>query len=152
MPVKAIPDGYTSITPYLVCKGAAQAIEFYAKAFGAEETVRMPGPGGKIMHAEIRIGNAIVMLADENPERGALSPQTIGGAGVSIMLYTENVDAVHSAAVNAGAKSTSAPEDMFWGDRMGTVTDPFGHSWAIATHKEDVSPEEMGKRMAAIGS
>ena len=149
MAVKAIPEGYHSVTPYLVVKGAAEAIEFYKKALGAVETVRMPGPGGRIMHAEVKIGNSMVMLSDEHPERGYLSPKTIGGAGVSIMLYTDSVDATYKQALAAGATSNTPPEDMFWGDRMANITDPFGHSWAIATHTEDVSPEEMQKRMMA---
>lgn len=152
MAVKAIPDGYYSLTPYLNVKGAAQAIEFYQKAFGATEIVRMPGPGDRIMHAEVRIGNSVLMLADENPDRGQLSPATLGGAGSSIMLYTSDVDATFKQALAAGATEVMAPMDMFWGDRMGNLKDPFGHSWAIATHKEDVSPEEMGKRMASQGA
>ena len=150
MGVKAIPDGYYSLTPYLVIKGAAEAIEFYKKVFGAVETVRMPGPGGQIMHAEVKIGNTMLMLSDENAERGYLSPATRGGATSSVMLYTDDVDATFKKALAAGAKQQTAPEDMFWGDRMGNLTDPFGHNWAIATHKEDVSPEEMQKRMAAM--
>jgi len=152
MGVKAIPDGYYSLTPYLVIKGAAEAIEFYKKAFGAVETVRMPGPGGRIMHAEVQIGNSMLMLSDENPERGYLSPATRGGNTSSTMLYTDDVDAVFKKAVAAGARADQPPTDMFWGDRMGNITDPFGHSWAIATHKEDVSPEEMGRRMAMQGA
>ena len=152
MAVKAIPDGYSSLTPYLVCKGAAKAIDFYTKAFGGQETVRMPGPGGQIMHAEIKIGNAMLMLSDENKERGNLSPESIGGTGTSIMFYTDDVDAVYNRAIAAGAKSEMPPADMFWGDRMGNLVDPFGHKWAIATHKEDVSPDEMEKRMQAIGT
>jgi PhnB protein len=147
MAVNAIPEGYYSLTPYLVVKGAAEAIEFYKKAFGAVETMRMDGPGGRIMHAEVKIGNSTLMLGDENPERHALSPATLGGAGCSVMLYTDDTDATFKAAVAAGARADQPPTDMFWGDRMGNVTDPFGHSWAIATHKEDVSPEEMQKRM-----
>ena len=150
MSVKAIPEGYYSLTPYLVCKGAAEAIEFYQKAFGAVETVRMPGPGGRIMHAEVKIGNSMLMLSDENPERGNVSPATLGGTTGSVMIYTDDVDATFKNAIAGGARSTSEPADMFWGDRMGTITDPFGHNWAIATHKEDVSPEEMEKRMAAM--
>ena len=150
MGVKSIPDGYYSLTPYLVIKGAAEAIEFYKKAFGAAEILRMPGPGGRIMHAEIKIGNSIMMLADENPERGYLSPATRGGNTSSVMFYTDDVDATFKKAIAAGAKQVSAPEDMFWGDRMGNLTDPFGHSWAIATHKEDVSPAEIEKRMKAM--
>ena len=147
MAVKAIPDGYASITPYLFIKGADKALDFYKKVFGAVETVRMPGPGGRVMHAEIKIGNSMVMLADENPERHSLSPLTIGGAGSSIMLYTDDVDATFKKAVAAGARSNQEPTDMFWGDRMANITDPFGHPWAIATHKEDVSPDEMERRM-----
>lgn len=152
MAAKAIPEGYYSLTPYLVCKGAAKAIDFYTKAFGGQETVRMPGPGGQIMHAEMKIGNAMLMLADENKERGHLSPESIGGTATSIMFYTDDVDAVFNRAVAAGAKSEMPPADMFWGDRMGNLVDPFGHKWAIATHKEDVSPDEMEKRMQAIGT
>jgi PhnB protein len=152
MAVKAIPDGYYSLTPYLVCKGAAKAIDFYTKAFGAQEIVRMPGPGERIMHAEVKIGNSILMLSDENKERGALSPETIGGTAASVMFYTDDVDAVFNRAVANGAQPEMAPADMFWGDRMGNLVDPFGHKWAIATHKEDVTPDEMQKRMAAIGS
>ena len=149
MVVKAIPDGYYSLTPYLVCRGAAKAIEFYTKVFGAVETVRMPGPGGVLMHAEIKIGNSMLMLADENPQQGQLAPESLGGSPCSIMFYTDDVDQVFNRAVGAGAKSEMPPADMFWGDRMGNIVDPFGHKWAIATHKEDVSPEEMEKRMAA---
>jgi PhnB protein len=143
MAVKAIPDGYSSLTPYLVCKGAAKAIDFYTKVFGAQETVRMPGPHGQIMHAEVKIGNAMLMLSDENKEQGSLSPDTIGGTACSVMF---------KRAVAAGAKAEMPPTDMFWGDRMGNLVDPFGHKWAIATHKEDVSPGEMEKRMQAIGT
>ena len=150
MSVKAIPEGYYSLTPYLVIKGAAEAIEFYKAAFGAVEIMRMPGPGGRVMHAEVKIGNAMLMLSDENPERGFLSPASRGGATSSVMLYTDDVDATFKKALAAGATQVSAPEDMFWGDRMGNLTDPFGHSWAVATHKEDVTPEEMQKRMAAM--
>ena len=151
MAVKAIPEGYYSLTPYLVISGAADAIEFYKKAFGAEEIVRMPGPGGRIMHAEVKIGNSVLMLSDENPERGHMSPKSRGGATGSVMLYTDDVDAVFNKAVAAGARADMPPTDMFWGDRMGNLTDPFGHTWAIATHKEDVSPEEMGRRMKEQG-
>ena len=150
MAVKAIPEGYYSLTPYLVVKGAAEAIEFYTKAFGATEMMRMPGPGGKIMHAELQIGNSVLMLSDENPERGYLSPASRGGNTSSVMFYTDDVDAAFRKAIAAGAKETTPVTDMFWGDRMGNLTDPFGHSWAIATHKEDVSPQEMEKRMAAM--
>jgi PhnB protein len=152
MAVQAIPDGYYSLTPYLVCKGAAKAIDFYTRVFGAQETVRMPGPHGSIAHAEVKIGNSMLMLADENKERGHLSPDSIGGTACSIMFYTDDVDQVFTRAVAAGAKAEMPPADMFWGDRMGNLVDPFGHKWAIATHKEDVSPAEMEKRMAAMGS
>ena len=152
MAVKAIPDGYSSLTPYLVCKGAAKAIDYYTKVFGAQETVRMPGPGGHVMHAELKVGNSMLMLSDENKERGHFSPVTIGGTATSIMFYTDDVDAVFNRAIAAGAKSEMPPADMFWGDRMGNLVDPFGHKWAIATHKEDVSPGEMEKRMQAIGT
>jgi len=149
MSVKAVPDGYYSLTPYLHVRGAAAAIAFYTKAFGATELARLPGPGDTIMHAEVKIGNSILMLSDENPERGAISPQALGGTATSLMFYTDDVDAVFTQAVAAGAKEVMAPMDMFWGDRMGNLIDPFGHQWAIATHKEDLSPEEMQKRMAA---
>ena len=151
MPVKAIPEGYHSITPYLVCKDAAKAIEFYTKAFGAKEFVRMPGPEGRIMHAEIKIGDSNVMLSDENPDRGAVAPSG-SGRSISLMFYTDDVDRTFKRAIDAGASSIDAPNDMFWGDRMGTLQDPFGHQWAIATHVEEISPEEMQKRMAAIGT
>jgi uncharacterized glyoxalase superfamily protein PhnB len=151
MAVKAVPDGYHTLTPYLVCQGAADAITFYEKAFGATELVRMPGPGGSVMHAELRIGTSMLMLSDENPERGALSPKTVGGSPVSVFIYTEDVDALFARAVKAGAQGVAPPADMFWGDRFAQVVDPFGHSWAMATHKEDVSPEEMGRRMQAMG-
>lgn len=153
MAVKAIPDGYHSITPYLICKGASKAIEFYTRAFGAKETVRMPGPEGRIMHAEVKIGTSMLMLADENPERGAVAPHTGTLArSASIMLYTDDVDATFKRALDLGASSIQTPTDMFWGDRMGNLMDPFGHQWAIATHKEDVTPDEMQKRMQAIGT
>ena len=153
MAVKAIPEGYHSITPYLVCKGAAKAIEFYTKAFGAAEMVRMPGPEGRIMHAEVKIGDSMVMLADENPDRGAVAP-TPGSLArsMSIMFYTDDVDATFKRALDLGASSIQTPTDMFWGDRMANLMDPFGHQWAIATHKEDVTPDEMEKRMQAIGT
>ncbi len=151
MAAKAIPEGYNSITPYLVCKGAEKAIEYYTNVFGAQETMRMPGPEGRIMHAEIRIGDSTVMLADENPERGAVAPSG-KGRSQSLMLYTENVDTLFKRAIDFGARSIQEPTDMFWGDRMGNLEDPFGHQWAVATHKEDVTPDEMEKRMQAIGT
>ena len=152
MAVKAIPDGLLLVDAVPGVQGAAKAIDYYTKVFGAQETVRMPGPGGRIMHAELKIGNSMLMLSDENPERGYLSPETVAGRSQSIMLYTEDVDAVFKRAISAGANIRGAAADMFWGDRMGNVVDPFGHKWAIATHKEDVTPDEMEKRMAAIGS
>ncbi len=147
--VKPIPDGYHSVTPYLIVKAGMAAIEFYKKAFGAKELFRIPGPDGKVGHAEIGIGDSVVMLADEHPEMGAKSPQTIGGTPVSILLYVEDVDAVVRQAVTAGAKIQRPVEDKFYGDRMGTLDDPFGHIWHVATHIENVSPEEMKKRAAA---
>jgi PhnB protein len=146
--VKPIPDGYHSVTPYLIVNGGAAAIEFYKKAFGATEVMRLPGPDGKVGHAEIRIGDSVIMLADEHPEMGAKSPQTIGGSPVSIMLYVEDVDAIVRQAVAAGAKIQRPVEDKFYGDRMGTLDDPFGHVWHVATHTENVTPEEMKKRAA----
>src|SRR5438045_3682316 len=144
---KPIPDGYHTATPNITVKGADKAIEFYKKAFGAEEMVRFPGPGGHgIMHAEIKIGNSIIMLHDEFPGMGASSPLTLGGITGTVFLYVEDVDAVHAQAVAAGATVRVPVMDMFWGDRTGRVVDPFGHEWAIATHKEDVSPEEIGRR------
>ena len=148
---KPIPDGYHTATPYLIVNGAAQAIEFYKKAFGATEIMRMAQPGGKVGHAEIKIGDSIIMLADESPDVGARSPQSIGGSPVSIMLYVEDVDRIFSQAVAAGAKVRRPVADQFYGDRTGGIEDPFGHLWYIATHKEDVSPEEMRKRAAAAG-
>ncbi|MFY9583403.1 MAG: VOC family protein [Candidatus Acidiferrales bacterium] len=147
--VKAIPDGYHTATPYLIIKDAARAIEFYKKAFGATEIMRMAEPSGKVTHAEIKIGNSPIMLADEFPEMGARSPQTIGGSPVSIFLYVENVDALANQAIAAGAKVLMPVQDQFWGDRYGKLADPFGHLWDIATHKEDVAPEEIHKRAAA---
>jgi PhnB protein len=145
--VKKIPAGYHSATPYLVVSDAARAIDFYKRAFGASELARMGTPEGKIGHAELKIGDSIIMLSDEL--MGNRSPQTLGGSPVSIFLYVEDVDSVFNQAVNAGAKSDASPTDMFWGDRFGRLTDPFGHVWAIATHIEDVAPEEMKKRAKA---
>ena len=149
MPVKPVPDGYHSVTPYLIVKGAARAIEFYARAFGAVELMRMPEPDGRIGHAEVRIGDSPVMLADEHPEIGAKSPQTFGGSPVTLLLYVEDVDTTVARAVAAGAKLTRAVADQFYGDRSGAVTDPFGHVWFVATHVADVQPEEMERRRAA---
>jgi uncharacterized glyoxalase superfamily protein PhnB len=147
-----IPKGYHIITPSIVVRGAAQAIEFYKKAFGAKERSRMPGPNGKLLHAEIKIGDSIIMLSDEMPTMGANSPQTVGGTSSSLMIYTKNADALFQQAVAAGAKPTMPVADQFWGDRYGRVTDPFGHDWQIATHKEDLTPKEMAKRAAAMFS
>lgn len=144
--VKTIPQGYHSITPYLICKGASEAIDFYKKAFGATEDMRMPKPDGAIGHAELSIGDSKIMLADEYPEMGYRSPQSLGGAGVSIMLYIEKVDEVFKRAIAAGAKELQAVTNQFYGDRSGTLQDPFGHVWTVATHVEDVPPEEMGRR------
>ncbi len=149
--VKPIPEGYHTATPYLIVHDGARAIEFYKKAFGATELMRMAGPSGKIGHAEIKIGDSPIMLADEVTEMGYRSPQSLGGSPVSILLYVEDVDTVFSQAVAAGAKVQRPVRDQFYGDRLGGVTDPFGHVWYIATHKEDVSPEEMQKRAAAAG-
>jgi PhnB protein len=149
--VKPIPEGYHTATPYLIVKDAARAIEFYKKAFGATELMRMPGPDGKIGHAEIKIGDSPIMLADEVPGMGFRSPESLGGSPISILLYVEDVDVVFSEALAAGAKVQRPVADQFYGDRTGGVTDPFGHVWYIATHKEDVSPEEMKKRAAAAG-
>ena len=145
--IKAIPDGYHTLTPHLVVKGAAQAIEFYKKAFGAEEIRRMPGPDGKsLMHAELKIGDSRLFLVDEFPEMDCRGPQSIGGSPVTIHMYVNDVDAALDKAVSAGAQVQMPLADMFWGDRYGVLTDPFGHSWSIATHKEDLTPEEIGER------
>ncbi len=146
---KPIPDGYHTATPYLIIGGAGDAIEFYKKAFGAQELFRFPTPDGKIGHAEIKIGDSPIMLADEYPEMGYKGPQSLGGSPVSIMIYVEDVDTIFNQAVAAGATVKEAVTDKFYGDRLGTVTDPFGHVWHISTHKEDVSIEEMQKRAQA---
>lgn len=147
--VKPIPEGYHSVTPYLIIKGAADAIEFYKKAFGATELFRLADPSGKIGHAEIKIGDSPIMLADEVTGMGYLSPQSLNGSPVSLMIYVEDVDAVFAQALAAGAKEVKPVEDKFYGDRSGSLTDPYGHEWHVSTHKEDVSPEEMDKRAAA---
>jgi PhnB protein len=149
MPAKPIPDGYYTVTPYLYIRGAASAIEFYKKAFAATELFRLPMPGGKIGHAELKIGNSPIMLADEAPEMGARSPQSLGGVASSFLLYVPDVDAQFARAVAAGAKVVRPVKDQFYGDRSGLLEDPFGHLWTVATHKEDVSMEEMRKRMEA---
>lgn len=149
MPVKPIPEGYHSVTPYLIVKDAARAIEFYKKAFGARELLRLGGTEGQVGHAEIQIGDSPVMLADEHPGIGALGPQSLGGAAVSLLLYVADADAVVKQAEMAGATVERPVKDQFYGDRSGTVADPFGHKWTIATHREDVSPEEMRRRFEA---
>jgi PhnB protein len=149
MAVKPIPEGYHSVTPHLIIKGAADAIEFYKKAFGATELFRFPSPDGKIGHAEIKIGDSPIMLADEYPDMGYIGPQSLGGSPVSLMIYVEDVDTVFNRAVEAGAAIKEALQDKFYGDRLGTLTDPFGHVWHVSTHKEDVSPEEMERRAKA---
>jgi PhnB protein len=143
------PEGYQTVTPYLVVKGGAAAIEFYGKAFGAIELFRMPDPSGRVGHAELKIGDSVVMLADEHPELGYLGPQSPGGTPISLMIYVEDVDTVFKRAITSGAEQKKPVKDEFYGDRMGTVIDPFGHIWHIATHKEDVSQEEMNQRAAA---
>ena len=145
--VNPIPEGMHTVTPHLVCAGAGAAIDFYKKAFGATETVRMPGPGGKLMHASIRIGDSAVMLVDEMPEWGSLGPKALKGSPVVIHLYVDDVDAFTVRAVAAGAKVTMPVADMFWGDRYGQLEDPFGHRWSVATHVRDVSPAEMQQAM-----
>ena len=150
MPVKPIPDGYHSVTPYLIVDGAARAIEFYEQAFGATELMRMPGPGGKLGHAEISIGDSVIMLADEHPGIGTRGPRAFGGSPVSVLLYVEDVDGTVKTAVASGAKLLEPVGDKFYGDRSGTIEDPFGHRWHIASHVEDVSAEEMDKRMKQV--
>lgn len=145
--VKPIPDGMHSVTPHLVCAGAAEAIEFYKKAFNAVEVGRLAGPQEKLMHAMIRIGDSGVMLADEFPDFGSFGPKSLKGSPVTIHLYVEDVDAFVKRAVDAGAKITMPLDDMFWGDRYGKLEDPFGHHWSVATHIRDVNPEEMRQAM-----
>src|SRR3712207_6742438 len=145
--VKPIPDGYPRVTPYLIVEGGEAALEFYGRIFGARERMRMPAPEGKIGHAEIEIGDSVVMLADESPDMGALSPTTIGGSPVTLSIYVEDVDAVFEAALEAGATSVRPIENQFYGDRIGQFEDPFGHRWHVATPVEGGPPDEMGKRM-----
>jgi PhnB protein len=147
--VKPVPDGYHAVTPYLIVNDGPAALEFYKKAFGAVELLRMPRPDGRIGHAEIKIGDSPVMLADEHPEIGALSPQSVGGSPVSIHLYVADVDAMFNQAVAAGASVVRPLQNQFYGDRTGGVKDPFGYQWYVATHIEDVSPEELQRRAAA---
>jgi PhnB protein len=148
--VKPIPDGYSAVTPYLTVKGAAQAIDFYKKAFGAEEVMRMPMPDGRVAHAEIRIGGAMIMLSDESDEWKAFSPQTVGDTSVAIMLYVPDVDATVKRAVDAGATLTMPVADQFYGDRSAGLKDPFGHKWSVATHVEDVPDDEIARRAAKL--
>ena len=150
MAVKAIPDGYHSVTPYLIVKGADRAIEFYKNAFGAALRMRMDGPNGTVGHAEIEIDGSAVMLADEFPDMGFRSPQSLGGAGVSLHLYVRDVDACFDKAVAAGAKELRPVQDQFYGDRSGTMEDPFGHVWTVSTHKEDLSADEIRRRAEAV--
>ena len=147
--VKSIPDGYASAIPYLIIDGAASALEFYKKAFGATEVMRFPQPDGKIGHAEMKIGGALFMLADEFPGMNYRGPRSLGGSPVSVMVYVENVDALAQRAEKAGAKIQRAVADQFYGDRTCTLEDPFGHVWHFATHKEDLSPGEMQERAAS---
>jgi PhnB protein len=149
--VKPIPDGYHGALPYLICKGAAKAIDFYKKAFGATETMRFEGPGGTIGHAEIRIGDAVIMLADENPAMGARSPQTLGGSAASVYMYVEDVEAFAHRATECGAKVLHPMTTRFYGDRSIGLQDPFGHVWGFATHVEDVPMDELKKRAAKCG-
>ena len=146
--VKSIPDGYHSVTPYLIVQGAADAIEFYKKAFGATELFRMEHEG-KVGHAEIKIGDSPIMPADEHPEMGHVGPKTLGGSPVGIMIYVDDVDTIFNQAIESEGEQVKPLQDQFYGDRSGTLKDPFGHVWTVATHKEDVTPEEMDKRMAA---
>jgi len=145
--VKAIPDGYATVTPYLIVDGAAAAIEFYGAVLGASERMRLPAPEGKIGHAELMIGDSVILLADEFPGMGALGPRSIGGTPVTLHVYVEDADVVFDSAIRAGASSITPVEDRFYGDRSGVFEDPFGHRWDVATHIEDVPPEEMAKRM-----
>lgn len=149
--VKPIPEGYHSVTPYLIFSGASDAIAFYKKALGAEEIMRMAAPGGRVGHAELQIGDSRIMLADEHPELQALSPKTIGGSPVTLHLYVENVDAAVERAIAAGATLVRPVADQFYGDRTGGIADPFGYRWFIATHKEDLTMDEIRRRAAAQG-
>ncbi|MFY9224247.1 MAG: VOC family protein [Blastocatellia bacterium] len=148
MSVKPIPEGFHTLTPHIILKNASEAIEFYKKAFGAEEIFRMPTPDGKIGHAELKIGDSMLMLCDEYPEMGCLSPQTIGNTPVTLSLYVENADDAFNTAVAAGATVKMPLADQFWGDRYGQVTDPYGHCWSICTHIKDMTPEEIAQASA----
>ncbi len=145
--VKPVPDGMRTVTPHLVCAGAADAIEFYKRAFKAEEVMRLPGPDGKLMHAQIRIGDSAVMLVDEMPAWGSLGPKSLKGSPVTLHLFVEDVDAVMQTAADAGARVTMPAADMFWGDRYGVLEDPFGHHWSVATHQHDLDPAQIMQAM-----
>jgi len=145
--VKPIPDGYPQVTPYLAVDGASAAIDFYSKVFGATERMRMPAPGGRIGHAELEIGDSLIMLADEHPELGVRGPKAVGGTPVTISVYVDDVDGIFELALKEGATATRQVENQFYGDRSGQLEDPFGHRWSVATHVEDVPPDEMAKRM-----
>ena len=147
--VRPVPAGYHTVTPYLTVRGAANAIEFYKRAFGAKELMRLPAPGGALGHAEIRIGGSVVMLSDEFPGAATKPPAALGGTTGYVFLYVPDVDRTFAQAVAAGARVVTPLADMFWGDRFGTLLDPFGHAWSLATHKEDVPPKEMAKRAQA---
>ncbi len=147
--VDSVPDGYATVTPYLVVRNCAEAIEFYKKAFGAEEVMRMPTPDGeRVMHAEIRVGGSAIMMTDELPGMDCRSPQALGGTAVTLHLYLPDIDSAYARAQNAGCEAVMPPQDMFWGDRYGRLVDPYGHSWAMATHVRDVSLEEMREAAA----
>lgn len=147
--VNPIPEGFHTLSPHIICRDAGKAIEFYKKAFGAEEICRMAGPDGKsVMHAELKIGDSIVMMCGEYPDMGCMSPQALNGSPVTLHLYVADADAAYKRAVDAGATPTMPVADMFWGDRYGKLTDPFGHHWSVATHIEDVSPDDCAKRAA----
>ena len=150
MSAKPIPEGYHTATPYLIIKGAAKAIDFYKEAFGATELFRLTAPDGKLGHAEIKIGDSPIMMADEHPEMNALGPEAVGGSPITLLLYVEDVDAMFKQAIASGATEVRPVADQFYGDRSGIVKDPFGHTWSIATHVEDVSPEEIDKRMSEM--
>jgi PhnB protein len=152
MAVKPVPDGYSQLTPYLCVDGAAAAIDWYGDVFGAKERMRMDGPDGKVGHAELQLGDSVIMLADEYPEMGNLGPRSVGGSPVTLSLYVEDVDAVHAKALAKGATELRPVEDQFYGDRMGQLLDPFGHRWSVGTHIEDVSPEEMDRRAAEMAA
>ena len=147
--VKAIPDDYPRLAPYLIVEGARDAIDFYSSVLGAEERFRLPAPGGRVGHAELQIGDSVIMLADQSPEMDARDPNSVGGTPVSLHVYVEDSDAVFERAIQAGARKLRPVEDRFYGDRSGAFEDPFGHRWDVSTHVEDVPPEEMSKRMAA---